>query len=149
MWRGLTFLLPFLFCGHVSLPGVCGCPWTGPASQEQFPRPVSLGSHPGAGPPPAPGTRMAPGSRDARGNSQNSPLAKHAQPQALRLLRPRVLQVLLRGCQCLRANESRSWGAWPHSLGFPMWVSRGVMRGEQCLPPLSPVLAALQCRHVI
>ncbi|XP_047683536.1 transmembrane protein 120B isoform X1 [Prionailurus viverrinus] len=34
MWRGLTFLLPFLFCGHVSPPGVCGCPllWADPGN---------------------------------------------------------------------------------------------------------------------
>lgn len=32
MWRGLTFLLPFLFCGHVSPRGVCVYPllWADP-----------------------------------------------------------------------------------------------------------------------
>uniref|UniRef100_A0A673UZL7 Transmembrane protein 120B n=1 Tax=Suricata suricatta TaxID=37032 RepID=A0A673UZL7_SURSU len=36
MWRGLTFLLPFLFCGHVSAPGVCGRPllWADPGNRR-------------------------------------------------------------------------------------------------------------------
>uniref|UniRef100_A0A9L0SSH9 Transmembrane protein 120B n=1 Tax=Equus caballus TaxID=9796 RepID=A0A9L0SSH9_HORSE len=76
MWRGLTFLLPFLFCGHVSPPGVCGYPllWADPRGQRSSG--LSLIHQPSPSwAPRGPRARTAPGSRGAKGRSQNWPSA--------------------------------------------------------------------------
>lgn len=40
------------------------------------------------------------------------------------------------GCQCLKGSGQQKLGGLVLSLGFPMWVSRGLRWAEQCLSPL-------------
>ncbi|XP_073646121.1 transmembrane protein 120B isoform X5 [Tursiops truncatus] len=84
MWRGLTFLLPFLFCGHVSPPGVCGYPlhWADLPGTEGLQGSPSLTSHSRAGPHGVLGLRrpQCPGMPKARAGI--GPRDQHAQPQA-------------------------------------------------------------------
>nr|XP_058895567.1 transmembrane protein 120B isoform X4 [Kogia breviceps] len=92
MWRGLTFLLPFLFCGHVSPPGVCGYPlhWADLPGTEGLQGSPSLTSHPRAGPH---GGLGLPKARAGIG-----PGHQHAQPQV------GCPSFTLGGCQCLKGS---------------------------------------------
>lgn len=137
MWRGLTFLLPFLFCGHVSTPGVCGylLLWADP--QEQVFRPL----------PHSPAI-----SRLGLMGSQGSdcPWVQGGQRQgpelALRLLRPRV-PVSSRGFSVSQGSCYQKLGVLVHPQGFPTWSPGELGLSSACSPPA--VLAALQRSHTV
>lgn len=111
MWRGLTFLLPFLFCGHVSPRGVCVYPllWADPWERKVLRRLPQSPANPELGPV---------GSREAKGKGYSG----------------------LGDPGFTEGGLSVSQGSWYQKAGDPGLPTKvpGECWGEQCpLPPSS------------
>ncbi|XP_033076227.1 transmembrane protein 120B isoform X3 [Trachypithecus francoisi] len=125
MWRGLTFLLPFLFCGHVSSSGVCGYRLSGLTPRNRRSSGLALFLHPSpCWAPWHPGAWAASEPRDAKAGARSGPA----------LPWPRV-PAHFGGClTVLWVVDTQSW-VWGLGISLAFYVAgQGSLVGEQRLP---------------